>query len=168
MIEAKEYHQRINRLQKNLQASDLDALVIGAVPNVAYLIGIRCESEDRRVLLVIPSEGEPALIVPRMEEEKMRAAITVDKPTVYWEKDARPGHGWEDRLQEKLGDAQRIGIDPHAVMEITGALAGRDIEVSELVEDLRVIKSPAEIAITRRAANHAGDVQGGQSGPAGE
>ena len=154
MIEAQEYHQRLNRLQKNLAQSDLDALVIGTEPNVTYLTGVRCESGDRRVLLVIPSEGEPTLIVPRMEQEKMRAAITVKKLAVYWEKDAKPGRGWEDRLQESLGEAQSIGIDPHAVMEISHALAQRRVDVCELVEDLRVIKSPAEIALTRRAAHY--------------
>ena len=154
MFEPSEYHQRFSRLQENVKQSDLDALVICADHNVAYLTGVHCESGDRRILLIVPSIGEPMLIVPRMEKEIMSASISVDNIMVYWEKDAKAGRGWEDKLQEALGNAQRLGVDPHAFMEVTTALAGREYQVSELVEDLRVIKSPAEIAITRRAADY--------------
>ena len=154
MINASEYHQRLGRLQKQVNQSSLDALVVCADYNIAYLVGVFCEVGDRRILLVIPSNGEPVLIVPRMEKEVMSAAITVDKLSVYWEKDAIAGRGWEDKLRETLGDANTIGLDPFAYMEVFAALEGRHCEVTELVEDLRVIKSPAEIAITRRAANY--------------
>ena len=152
MFEPSEYHRRLRRLQENIKQSNLDALVICADHNVAYLVGVHCESGDRRILLIVPSVGEPTLIVPRMEQEKMSASITVDNILVYWEKDAKLGRGWEDKLQDTLGTAKRIGIDPHAFMEVTAVLGDRELEVSELVEDLRVIKSPAEIALTRRAA----------------
>ena len=154
MFEHSEYYRRFSRLQENVKQSDLDALVICADHNVAYLVGAHCESGDRRILLVVPSTGEPTVIVPRMEQEKMSANITVDNVLVYWEKDAKTGRGWEDKLQGVLGKAQRIGIDPYAYMEVTTALAGRECQVSELVEDLRVIKSPAEVALTRRVANY--------------
>ncbi len=154
MITNSEYHQRLSRLQHNIQKSNLDVLVIGSDPNVTYLTGTYCSSGDRQVLLIIPSHGEPALIVPLMEAEKMRSAITVHKQLVYWEKDAKPGKGWGDRLQEALGNAQKIGVDPHACFELMMELSDREVLVSDLVEDLRVIKSPAEIELTRRAAKY--------------
>jgi len=154
MFEPSEYHRRLNRLQENVEQSDLDALVICADHNVNYLVGAHCSSGDRQVLLIVPSTGKPTLIVPRMEQAKMNAEATVDSLLVYWEKDAKRGHGWEDKLQDTLGDAKRIGIDPHAYIEVLSALADRECQVSELVEDLRVIKSPAEIALTRRIASY--------------
>lgn len=154
MFDPSEYHQRIKRLQDNVAQSDLDALVICADHNVAYLTGVHCESGDRRVLLVVPSKGDAQLIVPRMEKERMSAAITVDAPLVYWEKDAKPGRGWEDKLQEVLGERKCIGLDPYTYLEVMSVLLDRECRLSELVEDLRVIKSPAEIALTRRAARY--------------
>ena len=154
MFEVSEYRQRVKRLQQGIKNAELDVLVIAAVPNITYLTGVHCEGQERQILLVVPTRGEPSLIVPRMEKEKMSAAVTVDNLLVYWEKDAKPGRGWEDKLQEILGNNTYIGLDPHADMEVVTVLAGRNFQVSELVEDLRVIKSPAEIAITRRAANY--------------
>ena len=154
MFSPTEYHQRLSTLQGNIKQSKLDALIISSEHNMAYLTGMHCGSGDRRVLLVVPSQGEPVLIFPRMEQEKMQTAFNVKKQMVYWEKDAKPGRGWEDKLQEALGNAQWLGLDPHAYMEVTTALTGRKFEVSELVEDLRVIKSSAEIELTRRAAQY--------------
>lgn len=154
MFDASEYQQRLSRLKENIKQSGLDALVICADPNVAYLTGVHCESGDRRILLIINTAGESTLIVPRMEQQKMSAAVGIDTTLVYWEKDAKPGRGWEDNLNNTLGAAKRIGIDPHAYMEVTRVLLDRDLEVSDLVEDLRVIKSPAEVALTRRVAGY--------------
>ena len=154
MFESSEYHQRMQRLKESVASSDLDALVICSDPNVSYITGTNCESGDRRIILVVPSEGDPALIVPRMEQEKMSAALTVDKVLVYWEKDAKLGRGWEDKLQEALGDRKRIGLDPSTSMEVLAVLDDRNCKLCEFVEDLRVIKSPAEIDLTRRAANY--------------
>lgn len=154
MFESSEYHHRLSRLQENIAASGLDAMVICADHNVTYLIGVHYQSGDRKVLLVVPSRGEPSLIVPSMEQGKLNAAVTVDNILVYWEKDAKAGRGWEDKLEETLRGAKCIGIDPHAYMEVTIALSGLEYQVCELVEDLRVIKSPAEIALTRRVANY--------------
>ena len=154
MFEKPEYYQRISRLQESVRQSELDALVICADHNVAYLTGTHCDSGDRRVLLIVTPTSDPTLIVPCMEQEIMGAAITVNDVRVYWEKDAKPGRGWEDKLQEALGTAKHIGLDPYTYMEVTAVLADRACQISELVEDLRVIKSPAEIALTRRVANY--------------
>lgn len=154
MFTTTEYHQRLNRLRERVKASELDALVVCADHNIAYLVGVHCDTGDRRILLVIPSGGQPTLIVPCMEQEKMQAAITVDNILVYWEKDAKPGRGWEDILQSTLGDAKRIGLDPYSYAEVMTPLSDRELQVSELVEDLRLIKSAAEVALTRRVASY--------------
>ena len=152
MFETIEYCERIKRLQKKLQASHLDALVVCADHNVTYLTGIHCESGDRRILLVVPAKGDPCLIVPCMEKETYPSSGSIGIIKIYWEKDAKPGRGWEDELHKALSSSQYIGIDPHAYMEVVAELAQYKYSLCELVEDLRVIKSPAEIALTRRVA----------------
>ena len=154
MFEPSEIRRRLKRLQTNVKNVGLDALVIRTDANITYLIGVHCELGERKALLVVPAKGEPSLIVPRLEQEQLGANPSVDNVLVYWEKDSKPGRNWEDLLYKTLGSAKRIGVDPKAEIDLSEALADYQWQVSDLVEKQRVIKSPAEIALTRRVANY--------------
>ena len=156
MFEKSEYIRRLENLQTRICESGLDALLVGTDSNITYLTGVSFESVERHVLMVVPPTGTPSLIVPRMEQEQLSAAVTVPvgQIVVYWELDAAPGRGWEEALCEVLGSAKSVGIDPFSSVEITQALAGRQWQVSELVEDIRVIKSRSEVDWIRRVASY--------------
>ena len=154
MFEPSEIRQRLKRLQENIKSAGLDALVIRTDANISYLIGVHCELGERKALLVVPATGEPSLIVPRLEQEQLGTNLSVHNILVYWEKDSKPGRKWEDLLYQALGNAKRIGVDPKAEIDLSIALADYQWQVSGLVEQQRVIKSPSEIALTRRVANY--------------
>jgi len=156
MFDAIEYQQRLQRLQVLIKKAELDAFVVRSDTNVMYLTGVDYYSAERKVLMIIPAQGEPQLIVPRMEQERLGRAASVTQENVlsYWEMDAKPGRGWRERFEESLGSAQRVGIEPFADADTVAALKDRDWQVLPLVEDIRVIKSPVEIALTRRVAGY--------------
>ena len=154
MIEKAEYQQRMQRLQQQVSTSGLDAFVLRSDINIHYLTGVDYHSMERKVFLVVAAKGEPCLIVPRMEQTQLEKAATVDSIQVYWEMDAKPGRGWQATLSQTLDDAHNIGIEPSAEVEITASLQDRSWQICPLVENLRVIKSPAEIALTRRTAKY--------------
>ena len=154
MFTVSEINQRLKRTQQSVKHSGMDALVLCTDANIIYLTGVHCALGERMALLIVPAEGEPTLIVPRLEQEQLSANLTVNNVQAYWEKDSKPGRNWNDFLYQALGDAKRIGIDPLTDISVTNALTGYDWHVSDLVEQLRVIKSPAEIALTRRVAHY--------------
>lgn len=154
MFEPSEIRQRLERTQASVKAAGLDAVVLRTDPNITYLIGVHCELGERKALLVVPADGEPTLIVPRLEQEPLSANPSVEHILVYWEKDAKPGRTWEDSLYKALGSARKIGIDPLADIGISTALTGYQWQISDIVEQQRVIKSPAEIALTRKVAQY--------------
>ena len=154
MFDKNEYQQRVTRLQVRIQQANLDAFVVRTDTNIIYLNGVDYYSVERKVLMIVPAKGEPTLIVPRMEQERLSRSATVDKVLTYWEMDAKPGRGWKELLHKTLGAYQKIGIDPLADADIVAELRNYDWQVLPLVEDIRVIKSPAEIALTRRVANY--------------
>lgn len=154
MFDSSEFQQRLQYIQGCVNASGLDALVLCTDANITYYIGVDCALGERMALLVVPSTGEPTLIVPRLEEEQMGANHSVSNTLAYWEKDSKPGRNWYDLLYQTLGKVKRIGIDPQADIGITTALDNYQWEVSDLAEQQRVIKSPAEIALTRRVADY--------------
>ena len=154
MFDKKEYQQRVNRLQAHIQQNELDAFVVRTDTNIMYLNGVDYYSAERKVLMVIPAQGEPSLIVPRMEQERLSRSVTVNKVLTYWEMDAKPGRGWKELLHESLTGFQRVGVEPFSDADIVSELRRYDWQVLPLVEDIRVIKSPAEIALTRRIAQY--------------
>lgn len=152
MFKPAEIIQRLQQLQQKVKTAGLDAQVVRTDANIRYLTGLHCDLGERKALLVVPAKGEPSLIVPRLEQEQMGAAISVDKVLAYWEKDSKPGRNWEDLLHRELKGLTRIGIDPKTEIEVSAILRDYQWQVSDLVEQLRLIKSPAEIALTRRVA----------------
>ena len=60
MFDHQEYQQRIARLQQRIQQENLDAIVVGSDPNITYLIGVHCYSEERKILLSgTPPQANP-------------------------------------------------------------------------------------------------------------
>ena len=154
MFGVMEYQQRVERLQEKINQAGLDAFVVRTDTNVIYLTGVDYHSMERPVIMVVPAQGEPVLIVPRMELEQLSSAATVEKIDVYWEIEAKPGRGWQEALYKVLGKAKRLGVEPLVEADMVAALIGYDWRVLPLLEDLRVIKSPAEIDLTRRTAGY--------------
>ena len=79
MFESIEYQYRVSKLQKSLRSSDIDCFIVRTDTNIMYLTGVDFYSEERKVLMLVPAQGEPTLIVPRMELERLsQSKITVD------------------------------------------------------------------------------------------
>lgn len=154
MFESAEYEQRLNRLQQKIQAADLEFFLVRTDNNIMYLTGVDYYSCERKVLMVVPAHGEPTLIVPRMELERLSHAVTVKNIIYYWEMDAKLGRGWVELLHDTLGSSQRIGLEPNMEVDITAELNDYSWSVLSLLEDIRLIKSSAEIALVRRITGY--------------
>ena len=154
MFDVLEYQRRLCCLQQKLQLAELDVFLVRTNANIIYLTGVDYDSEERKVLLLVPAKGEPGLIVPRMELERLSSAVTVEKVISYWEMDAKSGRGWVELLHDSLGTAQRVGIEAMLEADVIAELSQYQWSVSSALEDVRLIKSPAEIALTRRIAGY--------------
>jgi Xaa-Pro dipeptidase len=49
----------------------LDALVLTPSPDLRYLLGVGGESHERLTCLLLPAEGDPAVVVPALERPKL-------------------------------------------------------------------------------------------------
>ena len=154
MFETEEYQQRLTLLQQKIQSAELEVFIVRTNPNIIYLTGVDYDSEERKVLLVVPAKGEPTLIVPRMELERLSGAVTVRQVLSYWEMDAKPGRCWVELLHDTLDPARRIGIEPAIEADIVAELTPYQWSISPVLEEVRLIKSPAEIALTKRIASY--------------
>lgn len=131
----------------------LDGMLVLNTANVIYVSGFFHIPSERPIGVYIPFEGQPILFAPLLERENS---------TDSWIPDARfyfeyPGE--EDPIAWMLREtglrAGRVGVD-HLPLSVLPRLPG-DIEIisSDLVNRLRWVKTPEEIALIERAATYA-------------
>lgn len=153
----KEYLQRLKALQRKVRDRDLDVLVVSSFESIFYLTGAGFEPLERPFFLLVPAETPPVLLVPKLDQEHMAKAQGIERRNIvtYREYPAPSASGWPSRLREILSDHGQIGVEPTVRREITDQLQDFTLRTESLVEQLRLIKSPAEVAMIGRAARYA-------------
>lgn len=58
---------RLTRARDATHAAGVDALLLTPSPDLRYLLGIGGESHERLTCLVVPANGDPALVIPALE-----------------------------------------------------------------------------------------------------
>ena len=151
------FARRIERLQAELKTRKLDLLVAEPSTNFQYLTGYNPGRSERLILLMIPATGNPALICPSFEVERIKRNSAIS--------DVR---GWEEQ-QDPWGLVKTTGREtkpPHrngvvavepstsyqSYLHLADKLGGWKFEDGAgVTERLRIIKSPEEIELIRRA-----------------
>jgi Xaa-Pro dipeptidase len=152
-----EYQDRLKRLRSEVARAGLDRFLVTSFDSIYYLTGAGFEPLERPFFLIIPPPGadDPALLVPRLDAEHMRKAHGIMTIHTYWDCPSPKGRRWKDVLSGLLGKARRIGVEPSLSGDIAEALRDRSPDALPLVERLRLVKSPGEVAMIRRAAHYA-------------
>lgn len=157
-FEPAEFQARVARLRERMREQRVDVALFDEIEAMTWLSGYG-NSENRWRCVVIPLEGEPFFLIRALDATpcRQRSWIT-DVPTF---------RDWEDpmpvlvaALQKRGLDGARIGLDhgsycmPVARFKrLCEALpAATLIDIGNVVWELRLLKSPAEIALLRRAA----------------
>lgn len=155
-ISRNDYRQRMELLQAKVADSGLDVLLVSSFDSIYYLTGAGFEPLERPFFLLIRPRGAPALLVPKLDQEHMRKAHGVREEDIhtYWEYPSPQGRGWSEKLRELIGHATAVGVEPSMALEVASELNGA-YQVKPLVEEMRLVKSAAEIAMIRRAARYA-------------
>jgi Xaa-Pro aminopeptidase len=140
--------ERQRRLRATLADQGLDGLLVTHLPNIRYLTGFTGSA----ALLLI--RGDDALLVTDFryatqapQELGQSARAEIDQASVW------------HRLLTHLGEhpPQVLGIEAHALTvrdaeRLSGGTAGRVVPTNDLVERLRAVKDPGEVAAIRQAA----------------
>ncbi len=141
--------ERQAALRAALDADGLDALLVTHLPNIRYLTGF----SGSAALLLVRADATLLITDFRYAEqapsEAGRAATVEIDQTSVW-----------DRLGRLLNGAPAgsLGLEAQAVTvrdaeRIAALTRGRVVPTSDLVERLRAIKSPEEVAAIRAAAD---------------
>ncbi|MGH3909503.1 MAG: M24 family metallopeptidase [Pseudonocardiaceae bacterium] len=154
---------RLTRAQLAARAAGLDALLITPSPDLRYLLGTAGESHERLTCLVLPAEGDPALVVPALERPGLDGTPVpgLGLDIAEWNDGEDPYALVADLLRRSGPPPGRAavgdGMPAAHVLRLRAALPGCEQELaSPVLRQLRMRKDSAEIAALT-AAGHAID-----------
>ncbi|MEM7021864.1 MAG: Xaa-Pro peptidase family protein [Pseudomonadota bacterium] len=157
-----EYAARLARVQERLRQRGLDGFLAFQPETVTWVTGFFTRGYTSFQLAVIPADGAPTLVSRDVE------SFYIDATSAYpdralWSDSDDPVTVAAEAVRARLGAAAMVGVEmeawPLSVAlneRLRSALPRYRFEdQSALVRDLRIIKSPAEIALQRRAGRAA-------------
>lgn len=146
--------QRLRAAQLAATTAGLDALLIPPSADLRYLTGYDAHALERLTLLVLPADGEPTLIVPRLERPAAEAADPHGVRIVDHVDGADP----YDLVTAALGGAKpdAVGLGnrmwAEQVLALRTALPSVEQRLAGAVlAGLRLRKAPDEVEALRRA-----------------
>lgn len=165
-----EYEARYEKLRRVMEKRNLDAILVTAKENVVYFSGLETvgwDSKHRPLGCILPRDkGQPILVVA--ESLVNVAAVTswiedvrlwggfkrtgIPQDPVVGIADAIKDMGLADgRIGMEMGYGTRINMSQSDFEMLKSLLPeARVIDAAEAIWELRMIKSPAEIAVMRK------------------
>lgn len=161
-FEPAEFHARLARVQAMLRAKQCDALLAFMPESVTWLTGFFTRGYTSFQFAIIPADGAPTLICRDVEAYYLDSTCVFPDRALWTDSDERTALAAE-AIRARLGAAPKLAVELAAwplsaarwegLRRLLPGAAWQD--ESRLVADLRLIKSPAEIAYQRRAASAA-------------
>jgi Xaa-Pro dipeptidase len=162
-----EYANRLARLQEKMAEEKLEAVLLFAQESMYWLTGYDTFGYCFFQTLVVKADGSMTLLTRSADLRQARQTSILENINVWVDRlNADPTLDLKNLLSEMDLLGARIGVeyDTHGM---TGRVArlvdnqlasfGQIIDASYLVSGLRLVKSPAEIAHAKRAAELADD-----------
>ena len=150
------YADRLRRAIAEAAARGIGALLVTPSADYEYLLGYRAPVLERLTCLILPVEGTPSLVVPRLEEPLARHAIgalAAGLEIVGWDETDDPFGLVKGRLRGAL----RVGLQDQMwsrfVLRLRALLDPAElVDASPAIGAVRRIKQPEEVDRLRAAA----------------
>jgi len=134
----------------------LDLLAVLPGPNLVYLAGLHFHLMERPTLLLVPSESDPALVLPELEAARVTDAQPGLTCFSYGESDDERRQAFEQAARH-FAAARRVGIEPLRMrffeqqLLLGAAPQWELVDAGAVLSELRLRKTPLEIQNMRQA-----------------
>lgn len=149
--------QRLSKLRKKMVENNMDGIALVPGPNMVYFSGIHAHLSERPIVLFLPAEDDPMIIMPALEAMKAQAAGIPQARILAWT-DQDWFEGAFEQAAKQLGlSSWQMGVETlyMRVLEsqtLLGAASGLDIvSADSMISSLRGIKDHDEITAMSRA-----------------
>lgn len=149
--------QRLEKLKEQTLAQGLDAIALVPGSNMSYVSGIRSHLSERPIVLFIPVDDEPAIIIPGLEATKAEAAgIFPDRIHAWSDEEGYAGAFQRACAQLELSDVL-LGVEALHMRVLELELLRRyapnlkTAHAEPILNALRLRKDAAELDAIERA-----------------
>ncbi|MGQ0607160.1 MAG: M24 family metallopeptidase [Chloroflexota bacterium] len=150
------HRERLAQAARAASERSVDALLVTPSHDYAYLLGYAAPALERLTCLIVPADGEVALVLPRLEEPLARHELgeLADEITlVAWDETDDPVR----LVQAIVAGARRVAVQDQMwarfALRLRAALDPTElVEAGPTMSALRRIKSSEEIERLRAAA----------------
>lgn len=155
----------LQNLTERLRKGNLDAILLGPSPDLEYLAGLSLFADERFKGLVVLADGRMFSIVPKLYREQMESVLGPECPACVWD-DAegfleKVTAAWKDFGLAGKTVAVNDGIRAVDLIDLERGVPGTSfVNGHHVVEAMRLIKSPGEMDILRKAARIADEAFG--------
>jgi len=144
-----DFAHRVELVRREMEHSGVDCLLVSVGADLPYLTGYEAMPLERLTMLVLPMEGTPSLVVPRLEAPRV-------PPGPF---EVREWGETDDPIGLVVAAAARPAVaaigDQTWALFLLRLLARMTettfVSASTLITELRIRKEPAEIAMLRAA-----------------
>ena len=155
-----EYKARLEAANRAMHANNLDAILLASEAEVRYFTGFRTQfwqSPTRPWFVILRRDQTPLAIIPEIGAELMARSNIAEIEA--WPA-PRPHDDGLSLLKDRLANCQRLGVlmghettfrmPLNDVFELRAALHAEWIDATDIIRDLRMVKSKREIAYIRQ------------------
>jgi len=144
---------RLARARQLAGEAGFDAMLISPGADLRYLTGYAAKALERLTCLVIPIEGEPFIVVPKLERAAAQVPLGEKIEIIDWNETEDPYAVVASRLDR---DVARVGLDNRMWAEKVLAFRqvlpnARQELASNVLREMRMRKSPEEVEALRQA-----------------
>lgn len=157
-ISAEERRSRLSRAQASLRALGYGALLVEPGASLDYFTGVQWWRSERLTAAVIPASGEPIVVTPFFERPSVAESLKVPAEIRVWQEHEDPFRLVADFLRERRVAGAPVALEESVRFFAADGLrqhlpAVRLVSGNPVVRPLRMVKSPAELALMQLAAN---------------
>jgi Xaa-Pro dipeptidase len=141
-----------------LQSARLDSLILNPGPSLIYLTGLHFHLSERPVLVFFRPESVPIIVLPELEQEKLKHLPFEIQAFPYGEDPTQWGSVFTQAVKTAKLRNKRNGVEPRQLRFLEFSLLSEAapkaefLSAEESVSKLRMYKDQSEISAMRKAA----------------
>ena len=153
-ITAGERRQRIERARQLMAANKLDAICMIGGSSLQYFANVSWWNSERLGALVLPAKGEPFLVAPAFEEERLREQLVKgpfdSKADIrVWQEDEDPYRLVVQGLKDRGISAGTLGMEERVTFVFSNGVA----QAAPALKIVSAPRSPPAAAWRNRRTN---------------
>ncbi len=147
---------RITKARELMRQNGIGSIIVESGSSLDYLTGVQWHRSERLTAAVIPATGDPIIVTPFFERPSVEQTLAIPAEIRTWNEDEEPLKLVADFLRERGVAAEPVGFeetDRFFIFDRLGQqLQGlRAVSANPVVRALRLLKSPAELALMQCA-----------------